>query len=408
MPVTLFCFGLALAGLWSYAKYAESKATSRVTYSPHRDPLADPELTALAERNSRSGIFLPPPEFTTKPPRKIEPAASASVRPNASPVTSETGVSKPVTRPKRRIFRPAVDLICDQVRFASHELKMAIGAMDDAAVRWRSNLGGGLVAMNVDGWNRIREGRADVAVEKFNRILYRDPENLAALAGKAQALMALHRYTEALATYQFFLKLRPDDADAWYTRGVMLIRASQPGEAAEHFRKATRLNPLNAKAWYNLAAVAQRDGRLAEARDAWLQFTKLEPSIASGWFNLGAVYMDFMKPDEAAKCFSYVVMIDPGDIDGYVNLAEAYRATGDYEAALSVLEQTGALSPCDPVVMSVMAETHRAMASMFVEHETEHLMAAAELDELAATASGNPGENRFAIDDASDSDHESP
>ncbi len=400
MPITLLAFGLALAGLWGYVKYSESAEDPRAQSIARRDALSDPELTALVERDLRSRIFLPPPETLHKFSRNPAQDASGSATAASTTALKEISITlSPETTPNDVERQPPRNRV---IRRWIADSKSAVAnvalRMDEEAVRLRSNLGGTTVARHYEGWSRLNDGAPDLAIDTFNRILYREPENLSALSGKAQALMAMRRYTEALATYQVYLKLRPGDADAWYTRGVMLTRASRYGEAADHFRKAVQLNPKHAKAWYNVASVAQRDGRLSEAREAWETFTALEPSIASGWYNLGAVYMDYMKPYDAARCFSYVVMIDPTDVDGYVNLAEAYKATGDYVAALSILRQADELSPCDPVVMSVMAETHRGMASLYEESEAEHLLAAKELDEMAGAAAWMATE-QVAVDD---------
>lgn len=377
IPATLFGFGLAMTGLWLYLTMADTDSPPQPRVVMVDEPMfpgmerTSPEPTAHDNGIGSSAV-------KRNETRRI--LANASARVDFEP-------EQPAKRKKRVSTLTALR---NRRRKAARQFDRMFTLADDTVNRWKSNIGGTPLMRIARGWHLLNQNKPRQALAAFDLILRREETEKAALAGRAAALVALGRFDTARETYRALLDIHPRDAGARYNLGVIEGRLGRLTDAAEQFRLAVQCDPRHKRAWFNLASLAQRDGRLAEARTGWESFTKLEPSIAAGWYNLGIVYMDYQNPTDAARCFSYVVMIDPTDVDGYVNLAEAYRAEGDFETALGILHQADQLSPCDPVVLSVMSQAHRGYASIHPEDELIHLAEAERIEaDVAAIESAN-------------------
>lgn len=379
IPLTLFGFGAALACLWLYLRLADTDGPPLPTVVRIDDPFdLTPPSQHRFDRPLSSGVSLRPNET-----RSIVAGASA----RHSPVDRPRQPSPP--------RRSIPDRIRDQFSLVTSHTQRLLRQLDDQVVQWKSNIEGTTTWRVAVGWHMLETRRPQRAVEFFDRALRRDPHHFAAQHGRAAALVASHRLTDAREAYRNLLDQVPDDATAQFNLGVVEGRLGRLAESAEHFRKAVDIQPRHVRAWFNLASLAQRDGRLAEARRGWESFTALQPSVAAGWFNLGIVYMDYGDPTQAARCFSYVIMIDPSDVDGYVNLAEAYRAEGDLETALGVLQQADELSPCDPMVLFARAQAHRSCSVFYPDQAEFHRTEAERLEhELELmNSSGGVGES---------------
>ena len=253
--------------------------------------------------------------------------------------------------------------------------------LDDAAVRFRSNLDGSAFIQSVRGCADLLAGDHRAAVEHFDRALAKRPDDVPLLSAKAAALVSLRRFDEAADFYAKAIQLAPNDTHARYNYGTLLYRQARFTEAVEQFRELVRVDPNHARGQYNLATLAQRAGRISEARDAWLAFTHLQPDVAGAWFNLGVVWMDFDRPHQAAACFSRFAALSPEDPDGWLNLSLAQTAAGCLHAALDALTTADGLAPCDPTIMRRLAELHALLADEDGEHADEHWELAAWIEE---------------------------
>lgn len=234
--------------------------------------------------------------------------------------------------------------------------------LDEHANRLRSNVRNKPIMFLASGAFDAQAGRHKDAIEQYDDALSCDPGDPAVLSAKATSLVALGRFKAAADCYARAVERSPNSVIARYNYGVLLYRDARFSEAAEQFRALVEIKPDHARGQYNLASLAQRARRLSEARDAWTAFTRLRPGVASGWFNLGIVWMDFKNPQAAADSFSRALEVDATVPDFYVNLGLAYLAGGEDELALQMMLAADGVSPCDPIVLSQLADVHERLA----------------------------------------------
>src|ERR1043166_2052070 len=106
----------------------------------------------------------------------------------------------------------------------------------------------------------------------------------------AQALIAKGQYEQALPKLDSPLSSGPQDAEARFTRGLVLVRLNRNDEAAKAFSDLTRDYPQLPEPYNNLAVIYAQQGEYEKAREALEASLATHPSYATAHENLGDVY----------------------------------------------------------------------------------------------------------------------
>ncbi len=77
---------------------------------------------------------------------------------------------------------------------------------------------------------------------------------------RVEALQSRAQWPELLRLAQEWSAGDPDDADAWYARGVAQSRLGRPDDAKDDLARATTLAPRHAAAWFELGAAQLEAG----------------------------------------------------------------------------------------------------------------------------------------------------
>lgn len=92
----------------------------------------------------------------------------------------------------------------------------------------------------------VKKGAFIHAIEEYNRILQRDPENINALNDRANTYSRMNRFTEAIGDFTRIIAIKPDFVLANYNRGVAYAWSSNPERALEDFSRACAMGFQNA------------------------------------------------------------------------------------------------------------------------------------------------------------------
>jgi tetratricopeptide (TPR) repeat protein len=155
-------------------------------------------------------------------------------------------------------------------------------------------------------------GRAEEAIEKFQRALDRNPRSADAHRELGDAYERLGRATDARAAYARAIELRPASWANHNYLGAFLTSEGRYDEAAKAFEQALALAPDNARLHSNLAAVRLRQERPAEAEAALRRSLELQPT-ASALGNLGALQFSQGRRAEAARTLEQATTLAPLD-----------------------------------------------------------------------------------------------
>jgi tetratricopeptide (TPR) repeat protein len=182
------------------------------------------------------------------------------------------------------------------------------------------------------------------------------PEDPAAHASLAEALLDLHRTEEAIGQAERAVELAPDQGALHGVLGYSLLQAGRPGEAGEEIALASDAEPDEARWQVGLALVAlgQRDGE--PAAELLRQAAQLAPDDALPRAYLAAAYLRAGDLESAAASASEAASLDPDSYLANTYLAYVHLAQGRLDDAV-----TAARRAVDEAPQSALA--HEALGS---------------------------------------------
>lgn len=96
-------------------------------------------------------------------------------------------------------------------------------------------------------------------------------------------------YQSAIADYDQVLRISPQDADAYYGRGVARLELGDYQSAIADYNQVLRMTPQDADAYYNRGVARYRLGRSQAAIEDWSQALRIDPNLAEAYGDRGFV-----------------------------------------------------------------------------------------------------------------------
>lgn len=193
-----------------------------------------------------------------------------------------------------------------------------------------------------------RHERGDYAgaLQAFERILERDPQNAAARWGVGRALLKLKQVPRAIPFLEQAVEAMPKLPEARFDLAIAYVAVQRAADAAKHLevavarqprwiealsllgfalhqseqpekaeatlRRALEIQPDHPETLNHLGLVAMRvPERLEEAKRHFLQALAVRPTQIEAWNNLGTTLMKQNRLDEALNAYRRALAIDP-------------------------------------------------------------------------------------------------
>lgn len=165
------------------------------------------------------------------------------------------------------------------------------------------------------GRQAFARGQYQQAISEFQHAIVLMTEDMAgpeAFYNLAQAYANLDQTEEYQAVMDFYLRLAPDDPDAYFSLAYAAlmeedyaecIRLSKLGRARVRGRDPTGL--------INLARAYQHLGRSQDAVRTLEEAIRLDPTWSAAYQSLGACYEDQLDLERAKKYYRQAVEVDP-------------------------------------------------------------------------------------------------
>lgn len=141
------------------------------------------------------------------------------------------------------------------------------------------------------------------------------------------------QYTEAKETYDAILALRPQEEDAYFLRGSVLLAMSDFENAKADFDKVIAMDAKNYDRMIEIFEVLQTYG-YKEVGQTYLQDALTAGGTQMKAYDKGRIYYYLGEYQQA-----YIALEEArqdGNAESYIYLGKAYEATGDYNYASSV------------------------------------------------------------------------
>jgi len=161
-------------------------------------------------------------------------------------------------------------------------------------------------------------------------------------SGPSPFLQALQRgqqqvkakdYVNALHSFGDAIALKPDSAQARYSRGFVFAHFQQYDAAMRDFADAIRLEPTLVVAHSQMGVCLEQQHRDPEALVEFQRALELNPNAPLALFGRGNVYLHRRQFAAAIADYSKLLQINPRYAAAYQNRAVARQAIGDFAGA---------------------------------------------------------------------------
>lgn len=221
-----------------------------------------------------------------------------------------------------------------------------------------------------------RHEMGDAAIE-YRKALQKDPSFVPALAGLAQADLALKEWAGAYNALTAAVNLAPERLDLHLELGRLYLATRDDANAENEARFVLKRQADNTVALQLLAAslVAEKKNSAAEA--IFKQIAGLRPTDASAEVNLAVVQIGQHQFADAERSLQAAIMRDQHDVEAFVDLAKLYHLEQQPDRELASYQAAAKQNPTSSQIRLAWAEalyrdgqpTAGAAALAQVEHD---------------------------------------
>ncbi len=131
----------------------------------------------------------------------------------------------------------------------------------------------------IEGSQLLLEGKDHLALLRFVEASTFNPYDAVIFNKLAITYCRLLRFREADRAIQRSMRLDPEYANAYNTRGILYLAAQKEGKAVRSFRKAIALEPGKAIFHLNLGTAYLNRGQYREGRDAYHRAVEIDAEV---------------------------------------------------------------------------------------------------------------------------------
>lgn len=157
-------------------------------------------------------------------------------------------------------------------------------------------------------------------------------------------------FEEAKEAYFKAAALDPSDVQPLFLAGTLFLEFKRSSEAREQFQRVLRVNPDYPLVNYYMGSAALQMGSTSEA----LEQAKIEkaknPNLADPYLLAAEAYTEMKQYSACAGEYQLAVKLRPVNADLYVKMARCYRLSGNFDAAVSMINQASRQESGNPEV----------------------------------------------------------
>ncbi|MBW4507767.1 MAG: tetratricopeptide repeat protein [Scytonematopsis contorta HA4267-MV1] len=207
----------------------------------------------------------------------------------------------------------------------------------------------------------IALGRHDDAINAYNQAFKLQPNSLAWVK-LVKLLEKLKKNDELLALYDQKIRLKPDNPDIWYRRGLSLAKMNLPQEAEESYDKAvacyeylTKRRQRDAKMWCDYGKFLEKLQRYDAANvvyhravENWKRdFEGSKSPTANMWYEYGLILDKLNRNEEALVAYNRVTEIEPEFYQAWYLSAKLHELNERYNNAVLSYDRVLKICPDD-------------------------------------------------------------
>ena len=175
-------------------------------------------------------------------------------------------------------------------------------------------------------------GRADLALERYRRLLRRHPAIPIAQNNLGNLLQERGEWKQAVAHYEAALVHDPTYVSACFNLGNAFLNMRDHARAETSLRRAAALAPNDAQVQSTLARTLIEQDRTEEAMAVALRAVELDPDSPVLRNDLGIIHATLGDFAAARECYRAALAMAPGYAKAALNLSKTRRFTAEDDA----------------------------------------------------------------------------
>lgn len=199
------------------------------------------------------------------------------------------------------------------------------------------------------------------AIEYLNNAIKLKPDYAKAYYSRGDAYKNLGQYQRAIKDYNKAIRLKPDDL-GYVQRGSVYLELKQFQRAIEDFNEALRLKPDDALLYSIRGNIYSRLSQYQFAIRDFSKGIRLKPDDADAYSGRGTAYADLGQYQRAIDDYNEAIRLKPDhNAFYYSDRAGAYEALGDHQKAIDDYSKAIELAPNDALAYGCRGDVYAAM-----------------------------------------------
>ena len=189
----------------------------------------------------------------------------------------------------------------------------------------------------------IELGKFEKAIDACNEALKIDPNLAWTYVTRGIAYGRSSQYDKAIEDFNEAIELDPPDADPYTNRGIAYAKLNQHERAIEDYSKAIELNPNLVDAYTHRGIAYAELNKYERAIEDYNKAIELNPNLAEAYYNRGNVYVELNKYERAIEDYNKAIELNPNLAEAYGNRGKAHSEIGRYEESARDSKKAGIL-----------------------------------------------------------------
>ncbi len=215
-----------------------------------------------------------------------------------------------------------------------------------------------------EGGVQLQKGTTITYPKDYTEVIDLNPENADAYYYRGVAFANKGDYDKAVQDYTQAISVDPKYAIAYSNRGAAFFNKGDIYQAIQDFTKAASVNPADARSYNNRGVVYQKSGDIDKAIVDYTKAIDLEQKFADAYYNRGRAYNNKGDINKAIEDYTKAIDLNPKYVNAYNYRGEAFANKGDYDKAIQDFTQAISFNP-------KLAESYYGRG--YIYHKKEHV-----------------------------------
>jgi arylsulfatase A-like enzyme/Flp pilus assembly protein TadD len=177
------------------------------------------------------------------------------------------------------------------------------------------------------------EKKCGQAIPALTRLTQEQPGLLLGHLTLAKCEIFTGQYGAAESSLNSALRLRPDNVEAIFYKGICQFQEGRLKEASADLRSVLKVLPNEPYAHFYLGSIYEKNGAPEQALEEYQKCATLDPDFEVAVYKVGYFLAKSGKFSKAIVQFKKVAEMDPGNAQAHFNMALAYQKLGNEAVA---------------------------------------------------------------------------